>query len=52
MCECCGAILELGPDVLQEVAQTVEEATGHQIDYAHLTLPGKCRACAASEEAE
>jgi Fur family ferric uptake transcriptional regulator len=52
VCECCGAIVELGPEVLQEVAQTVEEATGHQIDHAHLTLPGMCQACAASPEAE
>ena len=52
VCECCGAIVELGPELLQRVAQIVEEATGHQINHAHLTLPGKCRACAASEEAE
>lgn len=51
VCDCCGAIVEIGPDLLQHVANTVEEATGHQIDYAHLTLPGLCRACAGSKEA-
>jgi Fur family ferric uptake transcriptional regulator len=51
VCECCGAIVELGPEVLHTVAQTIEDATGHQIDHAHLTLPGKCQACAASQEA-
>jgi Fe2+ or Zn2+ uptake regulation protein len=50
VCDCCGAIVELGPDVLQQVAQTVEKATGHQLDYAHLTLPGVCKACADLEE--
>ena len=52
VCECCGAILELGPEVLHQVAQTVLEATGHQIDHAHLTLPGTCRACATPQELE
>lgn len=51
VCECCGAVVELGPDVLRQVAQTVEDASGHQLDFAHLTLPGVCKACADSKEA-
>jgi Fe2+ or Zn2+ uptake regulation protein len=52
ICECCGAIVELDPSLLQEMAQTVEEQTGHKIDYAHLTLPGICQACSQSKEKE
>jgi Fur family ferric uptake transcriptional regulator len=51
VCNCCGAIVELGPELLEEMAHTVQATTGHQIDYAHLTLPGVCKACAESKEA-
>jgi Fe2+ or Zn2+ uptake regulation protein len=45
VCRSCGRELELDPDVLTPLRQTVRRRTGFHIDAQHLTLTGLCSRC-------
>ncbi len=48
VCTRCGAMLEVVPDDLADLAATLRTRYGFQLEPVHLTLPGLCQACAAA----
>jgi len=46
-CHACGRVLDVPPDVLDEVAARLEADLGFVLDTGHAALLGTCRACAA-----
>lgn len=48
VCRACGRELELDPDVMTPLRQTVRRRTGFHIDAQHLTLTGLCSRCSAN----
>jgi Fur family ferric uptake transcriptional regulator len=49
VCQACGRELELGPDVMTPLRQTVRRRTGFHIDAQHLTLTGLCSRCSTDQ---
>jgi Fur family ferric uptake transcriptional regulator len=46
VCRNCDRILELEPDLIDELALTLEREHGFLLDSSHMTLTGICRDCA------
>jgi Fe2+ or Zn2+ uptake regulation protein len=44
-CRTCGAVQDLPPDLLDEVAATLAARFGFHLDAGHVALSGVCRAC-------
>ena len=45
-CAACGATWEIGRDEAAAVRNALREADGFEVDIGHVTLVGRCRACA------
>ncbi len=45
VCAGCGAVIELGPDVLEPVTRYLEDEHGFRADPSHLVVRGLCRSC-------
>ena len=47
ICRNCDKVLELAPDLIDELANALKRDHGFLLDSSHLTLTGICRACEA-----
>lgn len=47
ICRDCDQVLELTPDLIEELAGALERDHGFSLDSSHLTLTGICRDCAS-----
>lgn len=52
VCEGCGRVEAITPDILDEVVTAIVEKTGFQVDPTHLAIAGRCPDCALREERE
>lgn len=48
-CSACGASWEIGEEQAAAVARAFRAADGFEIDIGHVTLVGRCAACAAAD---
>ena len=48
VCRDCGALEEVGAEVLAEVVQRLAAERGFAVDVGHFPVFGRCRACQAS----
>ena len=48
VCDRCGWVLGVPPDLLDDVAANVERRFGFVLDPSHFSLGGRCRECAAT----
>jgi Fe2+ or Zn2+ uptake regulation protein len=48
-CRACGAVHDLPPDLLDQVAATLARRHGFHLDAGHVALSGLCRACARAD---
>jgi Fe2+ or Zn2+ uptake regulation protein len=48
VCTRCGAMLEVAPGDLADLAATLRDRYGFHLEPVHLTLPGLCQACVAA----
>lgn len=46
-CERCGASWEIAEDEAAAIRQAFQAADGFEVDISHVTIVGRCRACAA-----
>lgn len=46
VCESCGHVAELGPDLTGPFAAAVADALGVELELRHFALTGRCRRCA------
>ena len=44
-CRLCGAVVDLPPDLLDDVRERVRAAGGFEVDPAHVALSGTCADC-------
>ena len=44
-CRLCGGVVDLPPDLLDDVSERVRETTGFTLDPAHVALSGTCAGC-------
>lgn len=51
ICRNCDQVLELAPDLIDELAAALKRDHGFSLDSSHLTLTGVCEAC-ESEQSE
>jgi Fur family ferric uptake transcriptional regulator len=49
ICQGCGKVMAVEPDVMQAFAERLEAAKGFQIALDRLSLPGFCQDCVASK---
>lgn len=52
LCRHCGALVELGDEPFQRLADDLARERGVRVDVRHLALPGLCPICAQAEEGE
>ncbi len=45
VCRGCGAVIEVGLEVLEPLCEGLEERHGFRTDVGHLTIFGTCQAC-------
>lgn len=45
-CRSCGAIVDLPPELLDDVTARVRDRTGFVLDATHVAMSGQCAACA------
>jgi Fur family transcriptional regulator, ferric uptake regulator len=45
VCDRCGAVVELGPDLFRPLATAVDERHGFDLDLRHFALVGRCARC-------
>ena len=50
LCRRCGALVELGDEPFQRLADDLARDRGVRVDVRHLALPGLCPVCARSDE--
>jgi Fur family ferric uptake transcriptional regulator len=50
VCRGCGAVTEVGPDVIATTTDALHGRYGFHTDVGHLTIFGRCRACTARTE--
>lgn len=48
VCDRCATVIELPPDVLDDVAARLRDEHGFRVTAHHFALVGRCRACAAA----
>lgn len=46
-CHDCGAVVDLPPDLLDGVAQSIDELVGFELAAGHIALSGRCQRCRA-----
>jgi Fur family ferric uptake transcriptional regulator len=46
VCEDCGAVAELHPDALRDLAVELLDTQGFTLSHQHFALTGRCRRCA------
>lgn len=49
LCDRCGTVAHIGPDVLDPSRDAIEVATGFVLEAGHFALPGLCATCAADK---
>lgn len=47
-CRSCGATWELGPERAAAMARALRRGDGFEVDVGHVTLVGRCAACASA----
>ena len=47
-CAACGASWEIGEGRATEIVEAISAADGFEVEIGHVTLVGRCRACAAA----
>lgn len=52
VCRSCGKVIPVDVEHLQPFMVYVEQAHGFEIDLEHLSIPGRCRECLATSEAD
>jgi len=50
VCHSCGAVVDAAPDLVDDLAARLRREDGFELDRAHFTVFGTCRACAAQRE--
>lgn len=50
VCHACGAVTDAAADVVDDLARRLRASDGFEVDRAHFTVFGRCRACAAGEQ--
>lgn len=45
VCDACGAVVELEPELSEPFARRVDTELGFCVDLGHFALTGRCRAC-------
>jgi Fur family transcriptional regulator, ferric uptake regulator len=48
VCHNCGAVVDAEPDLVEGLAQRLQDESGFVLDRAHFTVFGRCRACATA----
>lgn len=48
LCEQCGVVTHIRPEVLDSSRSIIEKATGFVLEPGHFALPGICRSCASA----
>ncbi|MDQ6726900.1 MAG: transcriptional repressor [Actinomycetota bacterium] len=51
VCEDCGAVIEVPPELFSDVAGDLRRRYGFEISSRHFALVGRCRSCAATARA-
>jgi Fur family ferric uptake transcriptional regulator len=51
-CERCGASWEIADDEAAAIRRAFRAADGFEVDISHVTIVGRCRACARASAAE
>jgi len=46
VCHECGAIVETGPEQLEQLAERLRGTSGFELDVTHVALSGRCAECA------
>lgn len=49
VCHACGAVVDADPELVEPLAAHLLKADGFELDRAHFTVFGRCRACAAEQ---
>lgn len=49
VCHSCGAVVDAEPDLVDPLAQRLQDESGFLLDRSHFTVFGRCRSCAACE---
>lgn len=50
VCETCGAVVEIGPELSEPFARAVADRLGFELDLGHFALTGRCRRCRLDPE--
>jgi Fur family ferric uptake transcriptional regulator len=48
VCSECGAVMEVDPQPLRELARSLRQAHGFALAIDHVTLVGRCQSCCAT----
>lgn len=48
LCEQCGSVAHISPDVLDPSRSIIEKTTGFVLEAGHFALPGLCHPCASA----
>ena len=51
ICDCCGRVFDIEPDILAGAEQAVFNAHGHTLTRLTLTMNGVCRECSKTQAA-
>ena len=46
VCHRCGAVVETEPELLEQLAGRLRDASGFELDVTHVALSGRCEECA------
>ena len=50
VCHACGAVLEAGTDVMEQLAGKLRAEFGFELDVTHVALSGRCAECEQTNE--
>ncbi len=45
VCHGCGTIVETGPELMEQLADRLRDASGFELDVTHVALSGRCAEC-------
>jgi Fur family ferric uptake transcriptional regulator len=50
VCHACGSVVDAPADLVDALAQRLEQERGFTLDRSHFTVFGRCGACGAQEQ--
>ncbi|MGA9533771.1 MAG: Fur family transcriptional regulator [Anaerolineales bacterium] len=52
VCDRCGVVFELSPQVFSPLAQTLMDESGFKLDARHVVLSGRCQSCRSAQKVD